>query len=160
MFAQLRAALDTAREVGEPLTARQVLAMATRGGAAALGLADRVGVLAVGRAADLVVIQDLPSPTAGASSDDLVEELVAYGSPDAVSHVYCAGQPLRQDGRNVLADRATSARGRLMAAADADAPARRHRQQEAGELVESVLGCLRQAGIPLSGQGSQVGYAP
>ena len=40
MFAQLRGALETAEQVGTPLTPLQVLTMATVGGAAALGRGD------------------------------------------------------------------------------------------------------------------------
>jgi cytosine/adenosine deaminase-related metal-dependent hydrolase len=62
-FTQMRAALQTGRSNGRgpgderELTVRDVLALATRDGAAALGLGDRTGTLTPGKQADLVVLR-------------------------------------------------------------------------------------------------------
>lgn len=58
MFAEMRlaATLQATRHGPGALTARDVLTMATRHGAEAVGLADEIGTLEVGKRADLIVI--------------------------------------------------------------------------------------------------------
>lgn len=83
MWAELRAAIHTARAreaVPDALSARQALELATVGGAAALGLGDDVGSLAVGRRADLTAI-DLAG-SAFAEVEDPVLSAVYAGSPE------------------------------------------------------------------------------
>jgi 5-methylthioadenosine/S-adenosylhomocysteine deaminase len=81
---------------GAGLNAWDVLHMATRGGAAALCLADEVGTLEAGKWADLVCV-DL----SGASTQPLREplaQLVFNGGRDLVSDVWVAGRQLLLDG--------------------------------------------------------------
>ena len=68
MFAEMRAALAAGAEregetVAPPLTAEQVLRMATLGGAQALGWGDRTGSLEPGKSADVIAVH-LPAEAA------------------------------------------------------------------------------------------------
>lgn len=84
------------------LQPEQALRMATRGGAAAAGLSDRIGVIAPGRLADLVVV-DLDSVFV-APVHRVVSALVFNVTPREVRHVIVAGRPVIQDRRLVTAD--------------------------------------------------------
>ncbi len=128
MFTVMRAALlaDTALQVytgvAPPvrLSERDVLGFATIEGARASGLADEIGSLTPGKAADLAVL-DLT--TAGTSAAvDPVAAVVNHGNPGAVRDVLVAGRFVKRDGRLVdqaLLDRAVAAaersRDRLVA---------------------------------------------
>jgi 5-methylthioadenosine/S-adenosylhomocysteine deaminase len=59
MFDEMRlaATLQAERHGPGSLTAREVLLMATRGGAQALGLDDQVGAIAPGKRADLILVR-------------------------------------------------------------------------------------------------------
>lgn len=67
----------------------QAFAMATRNGARALGLADRIGTLEVGKAADIVVV-DASGPHAAPLFDPLAYLVFAAGRGD-VRHVFVDG---------------------------------------------------------------------
>jgi 5-methylthioadenosine/S-adenosylhomocysteine deaminase len=73
-----------------------VLAAATRGGAAAFGLDAEIGTLEVGKWADLCCI-DFGAP-ALSPSFELLEPLVFAGSRDMVADVWVAGRQLLADG--------------------------------------------------------------
>ncbi len=77
---------------GEPdvLPARDIVAMATRGGAAAAGLAGRKGVVAVGRDADLMIV-DLSAPHIVPAYDPYSTLVYAAGRED-VSDVFVGGR--------------------------------------------------------------------
>ncbi len=77
---------------GEPdvLPAREVVAMATRGGAAAIGQSDRTGVLAPGMQADLIVI-DMSAPHLIPCFDPYSALVYAAGRED-VAHVFARGR--------------------------------------------------------------------
>ncbi|MEP6885071.1 MAG: amidohydrolase family protein [Gammaproteobacteria bacterium] len=79
-----------------PLSAWDALAMATRGGAAVLGLDADVGTLEPGRWADLCCV-DLGGPATQPVGDP-VTQLVFCGSRDMVSDVWVAGRQLLADG--------------------------------------------------------------
>jgi 5-methylthioadenosine/S-adenosylhomocysteine deaminase len=74
-----------------------VLAAATRGGAAALGLESETGTLEPGKWADLCCV-DLAGP-ATQPLDDPMRRLVFAGGRDLVSDVWVAGRQLLVDGR-------------------------------------------------------------
>jgi len=108
----LAAALSAATAGPGTWTAADVLRAATRGGAEALGL--DAGVIAPGRAADLVVV-DLETLHA-TPGGDVASRIVYSAGPEDVRHVVCAGEVLVQDGRHVRVDareilRDASARG-------------------------------------------------
>ena len=83
---------------GTPLTAWDSLAIATLGGAAALGLDAEIGSLAAGKWADLCCV-DMTAPWLQITQgNDAVERLAFDGSRDAVSDVWVAGRQLLADG--------------------------------------------------------------
>ncbi|MGE0800182.1 MAG: TRZ/ATZ family hydrolase [Lautropia sp.] len=70
--------------------AHQVLAALTRGGAAAVGLADRIGSIEAGKLADLVAV-DLSAPQDGPVLDP-VATLIHTSGRQAVTDVWVAGE--------------------------------------------------------------------
>jgi len=103
MLAEARQALLLARLAGDPgaLTARDVLEMATRGGAAVLGR-DDIGILAPGMAADFAAFDVSGLLHAGALHDP-VAALVFCGAAN-VRHSVINGRIVVQDGRLVTLD--------------------------------------------------------
>ncbi|KUJ50116.1 amidohydrolase [Streptomyces albus subsp. albus] len=100
MFSLMRAALLTSQLAeGPALTAADVLRAATLDGAAALGLADRIGSLRPGKQADLVLLRTDTVGTAGAVAYDPVGAVVAAAHPGHVDTVLVAGRPVKRDGR-------------------------------------------------------------
>ena len=90
-----------ARETGSewrppPMTAREVLEIATRGGAACLGRLGEIGELSVGAAADITAWKLSGVQFAGALSDP-VEAWLRCG-PLAAHHTVIAGKPIVQAG--------------------------------------------------------------
>ena len=101
---------------GVPLTAAHLLHLATSAGAAALGLADQVGDLGVGRRFDAVWL----SPPTGTTLDVALTH--ATGPEDALAKAFALGTPA--DVAGVWVDgQEISARGRLIRTAPAGAPA-------------------------------------
>jgi len=103
MLGEARQALLLARLGGDPgaLTARDVLEMATRGGAAVLGR-DDIGVLAPGMAADFAAFDVSGLLHAGALHDP-VAALVFCGAANA-RHSVINGRIVVQDGRLATLD--------------------------------------------------------
>jgi 5-methylthioadenosine/S-adenosylhomocysteine deaminase len=86
--------------------AGDVLAMATRHGAAALGLRGRVGRIAPGQLADLVLVRrDAASRLALAANE---AALVQHGSPASVDAVMVDGRWLMREGRITAFDEAAA----------------------------------------------------
>ena len=85
-----RHALDAAD--GPTLGAAEVLALATRGSAAALGLAHEIGTLETGKWADVCCLDVAASAAPDAAA--LIEQLVFHGGRDIVSDVWVAGRHL------------------------------------------------------------------
>ena len=79
------------------LTARDVLEMATLGGARALGMADEIGSLEPGKAADLVLFPER-SPSL-ANIHDPYQKLVYCASARDVAQVWVDGEPVVAEGR-------------------------------------------------------------
>jgi 5-methylthioadenosine/S-adenosylhomocysteine deaminase len=84
------------------LTARDVLHMATIGGARALGMADEIGSLEPGKAADLVLFPE-HSPSL-ANIHDPYQKLVYSASVRDVAQVWVDGEPIVVDVRVVGVD--------------------------------------------------------
>ena len=98
MLRTMAAAYEVAQLRGTPLHAAQLLWLATQGSATALGLQDKVGNLAVGMEADLVVL-DLASTPAIAQranrATDLWEALfptLMMGDDRAIAEVRINGR--------------------------------------------------------------------
>ncbi len=99
LFAEMRLAALLAKAVAQDaqaLPAHAALRAATLGGAAALGLAGRIGSIAVGKAADLTAVRF--SGPALAPCYDPLSHLVYVAGREHVSDVWVAGRHLLQDG--------------------------------------------------------------
>jgi len=99
----------TAHAAGKPLpkvtlTARQVLEAATIDGARALGINDRIGSLAPGKRADVIVIRADDLSTAPLR--DPVSTVVLQATPAAVDTVLVEGEVIKLGGRLVGRDAA------------------------------------------------------
>ena len=85
---------------GYPLTAADLLHLATRSGATALGLGDEVGDLSPGRAFDAVWVRPQPGGTLSTvlphASDptDALGRLISLGSPADIAAVWVGGQQI------------------------------------------------------------------
>ncbi len=100
-FAELRLAaqLQQVRSGPGSMTGLDALRLATSEGAAALGLADEVGSLEIGKQADLVVL-DTDGPELWASAPADLHDVVAWNASRAqVRHVFVGGRQLVEDGR-------------------------------------------------------------
>jgi cytosine/adenosine deaminase-related metal-dependent hydrolase len=84
------------------ISAWSALEMATRTGAAALGLDREIGTLEPGKAADLVVV-DLEE-WSGLPGGDPASRIVFGSGPQMVRHTVVAGRPVVEDHRLVTAD--------------------------------------------------------
>ncbi|SDM29679.1 amidohydrolase family protein [Allokutzneria albata] len=89
MFSLMRATLQSSG-----LSTSDVLGLATVDGASALGMADQVGSLTVGKQADLVLLRaNDPNLTGG--HHDLVGTVVTAAHPGNIESVFVAGKPVR-----------------------------------------------------------------
>jgi cytosine/adenosine deaminase-related metal-dependent hydrolase len=98
LWIEARAALLLGRQRNGPtgMTAREVLDIATRGGAACLGRSGEIGELTVGAAGDLTCWPQEGVQYAGALTDP-VEAWLRCG-PTAPRHTVVAGKPVVRDG--------------------------------------------------------------
>lgn len=109
-FEEMRmAALVAKQRLRDPavLPCADVLRLATAGSAAALGMADRIGTLEVGKEADLVVV-DLGRPHSWPlfveGGGNVVEQLVWAGRGADVRTTVVAGEVLYHEGRHLTLD--------------------------------------------------------
>ncbi len=99
MLETMRSAHEVARLRGEPVTSLQLFYWATRAGALALGWGDRIGCLAPGYDADLVVLDPAATPLLARRSAraESIEErlftLIVLGDDRAVRETFIGGQP-------------------------------------------------------------------
>jgi 5-methylthioadenosine/S-adenosylhomocysteine deaminase len=104
LFEVMRLALALPRpETADPRAwprPAQVLDMATRGGARALGLAGQLGELAAGQRADLVLLDSRAAALAGAAVT--LPQVVQHAGPEAVAAVMVEGRWVVRD-RRILA---------------------------------------------------------
>lgn len=92
MWDDMRTCLLVHRSTAAPLTAPEVLTLATLGSARVLGLEEKIGSLAPGKAADYLVVElgrELPSP------DALIEHLLLHTYPHEVVQVAVGGVLLK-----------------------------------------------------------------
>ena len=87
-----------------PVSVRDILRMATAGGAAANGLADQIGTLAPGKSADVLLVQT--NDVAVGPLNNAAAAIVIGGSPDLVDTVIVGGVIRKQHGRLVRPDAA------------------------------------------------------
>ncbi len=103
MFEEMRLAALLAKVTpNDPtaLPARTALTMATRNGAQALGIADRVGSLEAGKLADVIVMDAMPlhnAPHFDVNPDAVYSQIVYAGKSADVQHVFCHGRLLMRD---------------------------------------------------------------
>jgi 5-methylthioadenosine/S-adenosylhomocysteine deaminase len=116
----LAAGIGRALEPDHPLTAHEVLALATCDGARALGLADRVGSLEAGKQADVIVVAAGALHQAPHAERDPYATLVHATRASDVRLTMAAGRVLFRDGEwttlddeRVTADALAEARGLL-----------------------------------------------
>jgi cytosine/adenosine deaminase-related metal-dependent hydrolase len=102
---QLAATVHGLRHGPAALDPWRVLAMATRDGAAALGLADETGTLETGKAADVIAV-DLNDWSALPGGDPAAR-LVFGSGPPSVRHVLVGGSQVVRDGVLVSTDAST-----------------------------------------------------
>jgi 5-methylthioadenosine/S-adenosylhomocysteine deaminase len=105
MFGEMRTAALLAKGVAQQadaLPAAKILQMATLNGAAALGLADRIGSLLPGKEADMICV-DLSRPATQPVYSP-ISQLVYSTSREQVTDVWVAGQHLLDGGRPTMAD--------------------------------------------------------
>jgi len=104
MFIEMRVAslIHKYRLGAEALPAEAVLAMATNGGAAALGLADTVGSLQVGKKADIIVLDGgglAAAPIVDFATDDPVKRIVSSFASTSVRTSIIDGRLVMKDRR-------------------------------------------------------------
>ena len=110
MFQEMRLVLRLHRVPGMDdvvPTSAQVLQMATAGGAATTGFADRIGAIERGRAADLVLMpwKSLAYPFLDPDTS-VVDAVVHRGRASAVHTVLVGGEVVLKDGRPARVDKA------------------------------------------------------
>lgn len=111
MFSLMRAALLASQIAEDPrFSVGDVLRMATIDGAAALGLADRIGSLRPGKQADVILLRldDLNLSTA---ERDPIAAVVTAAHPGNVDTVLVAGQVVKAGGRLVHVNPAVATQG-------------------------------------------------
>ncbi len=87
LWEEMRAAHEAHKQKEEPLTPREILRMATWGGAYNLGLEKQIGTLEKGKLADFIVVNHLEN----ASLSTLEEDLVLRSSAESVREVVVGG---------------------------------------------------------------------
>jgi guanine deaminase len=99
LLATMGAAYEIAQLNGRTLRAVEAFYLATLGGARALALEDKIGALAPGREADLIVLDPKATPLLALRSgraesiEDLLFALMMLGDDRAVAATYVAGEP-------------------------------------------------------------------
>lgn len=109
MFVEMRTAslLHKYRLGAEALPAEDVLSMATRGGARALGMGDELSSLEEGKLADLIILDDggiSVGPLRSFEEDDIVKRLVSSYHSSSVQTSVINGQLVMEDRRLLTMD--------------------------------------------------------
>ncbi len=90
LWEEMRAALKLNEQDPQPLTAEEVLTMATCGGAKALGLEKEIGSLEKGKFADFIVLKN----PGGTSLENVVQQVVQRGNPEQIIKKVIAGEEI------------------------------------------------------------------
>jgi 5-methylthioadenosine/S-adenosylhomocysteine deaminase len=130
VFAELRHAATVADAIGAHLTPRELLAMATLGGAAACGQVGELGELKPGAKADMVAVT-LPRPAPG---QDAIECLLSTATRAAIADVWVDGKPLVRAGTYVHDAQAAAAHSSIARTLVQDAAARGERMRALAPL--------------------------
>jgi len=99
LLATMGAAYEIAQLNGRALSPVEAFYLATLGGARALAIDDRIGTIAPGKEADLVVLDPAATPllalrsARAESAEDLIFALMILGDDRAVRATYVAGNP-------------------------------------------------------------------
>lgn len=139
-FAELRALRATAQRRGGELSAPQALAIATVGGAAAVGRQDRIGSLAPGAAADLIAVRT-PTGWRPGGGRCLIDALLATATRGDVTDVYLGGEAVVVDGRHRAAEAVRDVRATLastLRATQAERAERRAQLAALEPLIERI----------------------
>jgi 5-methylthioadenosine/S-adenosylhomocysteine deaminase len=105
MFESMKAGMGLQRAAHrspEACTPVAALALATRWGAGALGLADTTGTLEQGKSADIVLLD--PRTPNFAVINDIGSQVVLSATPRNVRHVVAGGRLVKRDGRVLCYD--------------------------------------------------------
>ena len=128
------------------LTPAEVLRMATENGAAALGLEARLGRIAPGYAADLVLIDT--TTVSSLPLNDAIRQLVFAEEGRGVDRVLVAGRTVVEEGRPVLVDY-ESMRAEVMARSAALLESNALKREQLSALEPHVRAfCLGLAAVP------------
>jgi len=100
IFSEMKLAglLQKVRRGADALPARDIVALATLGGAAALGQEDTIGSIEIGKKADLVVL-DLEKPHSVPGGEDIYSRIVYSARPDNVEQVWVDGNLVVDNGK-------------------------------------------------------------
>jgi 5-methylthioadenosine/S-adenosylhomocysteine deaminase len=131
VFTELRHAAAVADCLGCPVTPRELFAMVTSGGGAAVGKESELGALRAGAMADLV---SMSLPEHSARSGDPVEQLLVAGNRASINSVWVAGDAVVSRGEHVKAAEVARARRRLLDRLEADASLREARMRKLTEV--------------------------
>lgn len=111
MFVEMRVAslIHKLRLGASALPAESVLQMATRNGAATLGMPDELGALEAGRKADIIILDDgglHAAPMRGFEQDHLIKRLVSSYQSDSVMTSIIDGNIIMDDRKLLCMDEA------------------------------------------------------
>ncbi|ABG05946.1 amidohydrolase [Rubrobacter xylanophilus DSM 9941] len=137
IFAEMRHALEVASARGSQVSEREVLAMATSGGAAAIGRQDEVGTLRPGSRADLVILTPTEPLTV---YEDPISWIVGEASRNDLHEVWVEGKVLYSNGCLRNSSIVATARRHLYEALLQDAVRRRERLKELRKLEPWLRG--------------------
>jgi 5-methylthioadenosine/S-adenosylhomocysteine deaminase len=123
MFIEMRVAslLQKCRLGADALPAEDVLKMATRGGAAAIGMPGEIGSLEIGKKADVVIVDDgglYAAPMRDFEEDGLVKRLVSSYQSTCVQTSIIDGQVVMENRRLTTMDEEQVVEGAKEALAD------------------------------------------
>jgi 5-methylthioadenosine/S-adenosylhomocysteine deaminase len=146
VFAEMRHAREVAATLGTSISEREVLAMATSGGAAAVGRQGEIGTLRPGASAHLVL---LDSAELSETDEDPISWIINGASRSDVREVWVGGRALFRNGRLRNSSEVTTARRHLHRGLLRDAARRKERLRKLGEVEPWLRDMWRKAGAAM-----------